>query len=651
MQRSTLPPHPLLSLLPPTTIEHLLADGAVGEYQKGSAVFRAGGPCDAIFLILSGRCEGCRADGEVENVFGPGDLLGARALLNGEPHKASAIVVTHAVLLRIPAKDLTGLFASDPCAAGRFSQTVTAINGHSHDHSPRVRRIVALLPLAQRVDSVAVVRHLAGSLHSHAQQRALIIHIGDDAERAAPLRPPTPGPEFSFTQNLRRTDAFDELQLAARSESRDAIAVAPFLSHCGRHYDFVLLHPAPETPQNVLLEMLTQSDLGFVLLDSSARNVCDFDLLIRALCDRNPGACAHVKPILFADSAATPDIARPVHSIMRGFPRRDDPSARDRRYDLAINRLAREIARRRVGLALSSGSAKGLAHIGVIQVLEENGIEIDCVAGASMGAYVGAVWTSGLDGVQLERVARETEGRWGFLKLLDPALPPRRGFLHTRRIAARLRRAIGDAHFTDLDVPLRVVATHLDTLERAVFSSGSVADAVEASIAIPGVCVPVTLGGTTYIDGSIADPLPVDVLAEMGIERIIAVNVIPPPEHIRYWLDARRELNGREQRPTRYRRFVNSRLNYGASGNIIDTMMRAINGAQTRVAEASAREADLVLRPLGGGVLWHDFSDPKKHIALGRSIAAARIGEIKDLIRGTPHEPQPALAFAPRIAA
>ncbi len=239
-----------------------------------------------------------------------------------------------------------------------------------------------------------------------------------------------------------------------------------------------------------------------------------------------------------------------------------------------------------MGLALSSGGAKGLAHIGVIQVLEENGIEIDCITGASMGAYIGAIWAYGLDGVMLEKTARELEGRWGLMHLLDPVIPPRRGFVRTRRTVARLRKSIGGVHFSELVRPLRVIATHLDTLERVVFSSGDVASAVEASIAIPGVCVPVTLDGETYIDGGISDPLPVDVLAEMGVERIIAVNVIPPPERIRFWLDAERETNGREGRRTAFGRFLNQHFNYLAHGNILDTMMQAVTGAQTRVAES-----------------------------------------------------------------
>ncbi len=654
-----LPPHPLLSLLPPGTLKRLLADGAIGEYKKGTVIFRAGEACDAIFLILSGRCETRRAghgDDDLAEISGPGDLLGARALLNREAHSSSALVTTHAVLLRIPAQEVTGLFATDASFAGRFTQAVTVGGDSPRERRMHVRRIVAMLPMTERLDADAVARHLAGSLHRLADQRVLIVRLGApgaDAHDSRPLNTASANGEFFFTRNVHAGDGFDEVHLTARAETRDVAAVAPLLSHCGRHYDYVVLHLAHDTPVNVSLEALVQADLGFVLLQSGMENLYQFQLLIRELGDRGTGAFAHVKPILFAEEAiAAPEmnmtlrtLGHPVHSIVRGFPIRGVASAPDRRFDLAINRLAREIARCRIGLALSSGSAKGLAHIGVIQVLEENGIEIDCIAGASMGAYVGAVWAFGLDGDHLEKFARETGGKWGFMRLLSPMLFPRRGFLRTHKAAARLRHHIDDAHFSELIRPLRVVATHLDTLERVVFSSGNVAAAVEASIAIPGVCVPVTLDGETYIDGGIADPLPVDVLAEMGIERIIAVNVIPPPERLRYWLDARRELNGRERPRKRFGRFLDRQLNLGASGNIIDTMMRAINGAQTRVAEASARDADIVLRPLSGEAVWHDFSAPKAHIALGRSVAEAQLPELKSLIQSTPNEPDISLAL------
>src|SRR4029078_929070 len=145
------------------------------------------------------------------------------------------------------------------------------------------------------------------------------------------------------------------------------------------------------------------------------------------------------------------------------------------------------------------------------------------VAGGSMGAYVGAGWAYGYDGVFMGRLAREVEKGWGLLELVDPFIFPRQGFLRGEKIKRRLKRSIGDAHFSELVRPLRIVATNLHTLERTVFSAGEVASAVHASSAIPVACAPVKIDEELYIDGGISDPLPVDVLEEMGIERIIAV--------------------------------------------------------------------------------------------------------------------------------
>ena len=96
----------------------------------------------------------------------------------------------------------------------------------------------------------------------------------------------------------------------------------------------------------------------------------------------------------------------------------------------------------RIALVLGGGAAKGFAHIGVIQVLEENGIEVDIIAGSSMGAYVGSLWAYGYNGPELERLARELEGRWAVWSLIDPVFPPRQGFLGGFRVKKRLMRSL-----------------------------------------------------------------------------------------------------------------------------------------------------------------------------------------------------------------
>jgi NTE family protein len=300
--------------------------------------------------------------------------------------------------------------------------------------------------------------------------------------------------------------------------------------------------------------------------------------------------------------------------------------------------------RPRLGLALSSGGAKGLAHIGVIQVLEENGIEVDVVAGCSMGAYIAAVWAFGCDGQHMEKLARELEGRWGLFRLIDPVFPPRRGFIRGVAVKNRLKRSIGDVQFVDLKRPLHIVATNLYSLERVVFSTGEVAAAVHASIAMPGVCTPVCIGNETFIDGGITDPMPADVLKEMGVEQIIAVNTIPTPAYMHCCRERERE-----QRELRRRRFslftlLNRYGNYFSRGNILSNLLNSFYGAQMSVAEAGCRYAQLVLRPLAWDAQWHDFTHPGKYIALGRQVAEEHLDEIKALLqrKDSSHEPNPA---------
>ncbi len=649
-----LKPHPLLALLPYRKIKELVSDSAVSEYAKGATVFSQGDACDAIYLIISGRCEskikGRSGALSVDQVFGPGDTLGERAFLNDEPHRSTVTIATRCVLLRIPASDLQGIFSKDPTIAGRFSQTLTrrARSMEGSRTRSRVRRVATLLALGNRVDGSAVAARLASSLRTIGRQKILMLHLARDGGAEHPhewaLRDPGFGGPFAFSrQAIANPAGYDELRLPVGSDPSYAAAIAPLIGHCGCHYDYVLLHVDPQLSQRMIVQCVIQADLAYVFVQPSVQSLYDFEMLLKALRDDARGVVNHVKPVIFVEEPFDLDefhamfarFGRSVHSFARGFPCSASSSCGDHRFGLHINRIAREIARCRVGLALSSGAAKGLAHVGVIQVLEENGIEIDAIAATSMGAYVGSLWAYGLDGRAIEKIALEHEGRWGLLSLLAPVFPPRRGFLSTVRIARRLRRSLGDSHFSDLIRPLRVIATNRETLDRVVFSTGSVVTAVEASIAMPGICVPVTIDGEEYVDGGIADPMPIDVLDEMGIERIIAVNVIPSPQAFRYWKERGHETNGKPKRWS-LPHLINRQLNYFAEGNVFDTMLQAINSVQMRVSEANTASADVVLRPVSPDGVWHDFRNPRKYIALGRSVAEAQLQEMLALVREVP---------------
>ena len=517
-------------------------------------------------------------------------------------------------------------------------------------------RVVTLASLSEKNADRFIARTLAQTLAAETRGSVLLVHFelsrGAVSLRRWPQIQSRINGEFWFSRQLERDGAVGTLSVKVSGSPAEEASIASLVEHFSRHFQCVLLHVSAEIHLPLLLKCLAESDRTLLLLQPSAEDLYHRDLLLREVHSLPNSDSLKLRTIVCRqqDEEHFNDLLKQmgdsVHGFIHGCPDVGEAARSqswpNRNFNADLRRLAREISHRRVGLALSSGGARGLAHIGVIQVLEENGIEVDVIAGCSMGAYVGAVWAYGYDGTVMERLAREVEHRWGLLELLDPFILPRQGFLRGEKVKRRLKKSIGDVHFSELIRPLRIVATNLTTLERAIFSSGEVAAAVHASSAIPGACAPVKLDGELYVDGGIADPLPVDVLEEMEIERIIAVNTIPTPAYLRRRQEFEREqADRRKRRAGKVRSLLNQYLNYFAPGNILDTILRSIHGAQMRVAEQACHHADVVLRPLSFDGRWHDFRRPGKYIAIGRREAEEHLAEIKALLnpKELAHEP------------
>jgi NTE family protein len=186
-----------------------------------------------------------------------------------------------------------------------------------------------------------------------------------------------------------------------------------------------------------------------------------------------------------------------------------------------------------IGLALGGGFARGIAHIGVLKVLEEEGIPIRLVAGTSVGALIGACYCSGLSLAEMQDVAHSvrftTFARWTL---------SRYGFASNDRMVSFLARTLKCKTFEELRIPLGVTATDFNTGEGVVFHSGSIIDPVRASCAYPGMFLPVEIRGRYLIDGMLSHPVPTRPLLEMGADRVLAVHlkgtwaVGGPPRHL-----------------------------------------------------------------------------------------------------------------------
>ena len=260
-----------------------------------------------------------------------------------------------------------------------------------------------------------------------------------------------------------------------------------------------------------------------------------------------------------------------------------------------------EPRKRKVGLALSGGAARGLAHIGVLEVLEKEGIPIDMIAGSSAGALVGVLYAQGKAVSEIKDLAIEL-GSKKFSFWVDPTLP-KSGLTQGRKIRNVFASAIGDTEFGDLRIPFACVATDIETGEEIVINQGSVLEGVRASISIPIIFTVVKWKGRYLVDGSLVNPVPVSVVKEMGADFIIAVNAIP-------------DTSKKTYQP-------------GKEPNIFNVIMHTVHIASHRLVEYSLSGADVVIEPQVASIGHFDFHRVQEFIWQGELAAQASIHEIK----------------------
>ncbi len=181
-----------------------------------------------------------------------------------------------------------------------------------------------------------------------------------------------------------------------------------------------------------------------------------------------------------------------------------------------------------IGLALGSGAARGLCHIGVLKVLEKEQIRINCLAGTSIGAFIGALYAAGISPEQMEEVATGLD--WKRLaRLIDPVVPTA-GLIDGAQVAEFMAKLLPARTFEELRMPLAVTATDVETGEALIIRRGNLVDALRAAIAFPGIFTPARFGDRFLIDGGLCNPVPVDAVRQLGAKNIIAVCAIPRVE-------------------------------------------------------------------------------------------------------------------------
>jgi len=252
----------------------------------------------------------------------------------------------------------------------------------------------------------------------------------------------------------------------------------------------------------------------------------------------------------------------------------------------------------RIGLALGGGAARGFAHVGVIQVLEEAGIHPDLVAGTSAGSLVAAIYASGKNGSQLQRVAETMEEA----TIADWTLPLfNRGVLRGDALARYVNGQVGSRLIEDMQMPLGIVATDLNSGRDMLFQRGDTGTAVRASSAVPGVFQPVKISGRDYVDGGLVSPVPVRAARKMGAELVIAVDISSPPDG-------------------------------NLSNGTLDVLLQTFSIMSLSINTFELKDADVLVRPVLNGIASSDFSSRKRSIEAGRKAMLQQMPQLRAAI-------------------
>lgn len=255
----------------------------------------------------------------------------------------------------------------------------------------------------------------------------------------------------------------------------------------------------------------------------------------------------------------------------------------------------------RIGLALGGGAARGFAHIGVIQALEESGIRPDLVVGTSAGSLVAALYASGQRAAELIHLADAMDESaitdWAF---------PGRGLIRGEALARFVREHTGGKPIEAMAMPLGIVATDLDSGAPILFQRGDTGMAVRASSAVPAVFQPVRIGAREYVDGGLVSPVPVRFARQMGAELVIAVDISAAPEG-------------------------------NATGDAMRMLLQTFAIMGRSINSFELRDADVVLRPRLPGVSGADFAARKKSIQAGRDAALAALADLRAKVAAKTH--------------
>ncbi len=667
---------PLFSNLKETDLRFLASESRLIEFKRGDFIYREGDPADCFYVVVSGRLKVFTVQGLTEKVFAylyEGGHFGEVSLLTDEPHSVNVEVQNDAILLRLEREDFHKLLERSPHVAVEISRILgTRLKEKDRERTGeriKASKIVSVYSAAPQVGKTLFATNLAAGLAVETLKKTILIDFAGESksalsllglERGKPL--PLQKSEMAIEDIQKYVSVHPsgfhvlEFSLSDYEREGDEKQLSSLFSRLVFAYDFVVLVlPAKQTfsIQNILL----QSDLVYLVTDGDQGHLQVTKLLLNTYF-KLPKLRERLRLILnevkewypFSPPDKELFLGSKISHILPYTPNLKTPTQEkgvpfiiaepEARYSRLVRYMARETGEILVGLVLGSGAALGLAHLGVIKVLEKEKIPIDVVAGSSIGAIVAAALACGKSFEEMEKMVMGISTRRQTYALLgDFDFFWRTGFFRGTRVTQFLKDIFGNITFQETTIPLKVIAMNLTTREELVIDQGSLVNALRESMSIPGIFQPLIQKGQIVVDGAVASPVPIQCLRRMGIRKIIAVNVLPSPHAVlekrKRLLEAEAKKEATIQKKNLFVR-IGYRLRKRFSGffspNIFDIMMQSMQTMEYQISEVACQEADVVIRPTHISADWFEFFEAKKFVRHGEEEAIKHLDEIKALV-------------------
>jgi NTE family protein len=292
----------------------------------------------------------------------------------------------------------------------------------------------------------------------------------------------------------------------------------------------------------------------------------------------------------------------------------------------------------RLGLALGSGSARGLAQIGVLKVLDRAGIEVGAIAGTSIGALVGGAYAAGVSPSEMEELALSVDMK-RLVSLADIARPTT-AFVNGARVGEFIHDLVGGKTFADLGIPFECVAVDVTNGQSVVLRERDLASAIRASVSTPVIFAPVERDGRLLVDGAVLNPVPVDVAWDMGADTVVAVTNLGIPRSAVLTFSNDLPEGAIEVGWVKraglpeivYSRVLAAVMDTLRSPSVFQLASGSIDLMQRELSEAQLGAADLVIAPRIDDVAYYSFYEAEKMIAAGEKAAETAVDDIRALM-------------------